>query len=1001
MRATEFINKQQGVAEGRSKDFAERHYAAREIEKILDNLLSSESPNVTPEIFKKIKELVAITGRSQDIRYFGSAGELLDQLVDMYRQSQIRSGQMPQFTGRASAARDMARQIANQTRGTYRYIKPQTWTTRFGQRYRDPADYVVYPDQQSYDDALEWIENKGKKVRYRDNFGGLTDATQIGSYIIEPSTFTQDAFSDKPQTTHRISVRLAKTINQGGREQIDITDQQAAALQDIASTKSQNAIQSIQLILKVLQGEQNIKQIINNSKKITPQDKAKLDAIIAGAKNFQEPNQGVAEDTDHGNNQPLRLRANTGRVQKFIEAVYARYPQTFQNNHVMSWGEGEAQQLALFELVPSMSKRDAVDVKWFQAYPLRQGVGSRAMRVLQDMAREDGISLTLYPWDKGQISQAKLIKFYKSHGFKPTIKGSKNMVWEPVNKQGVAEAAQNDLSTIIQSFVASPAGQKYKQHDCKTVTRAFVAWAEQNKITTQVVSLAPPSAEFIAKNPRYKGKSGQGDGHIMPIVNGNAIDFTVRQFGVGRPFENPLITPTNSLPAVYGKFGYFTDKPEWFLGGKSHWIGSLNSIPSEIFNQNFGDELLEQSVAEGSDAEAYKEKLLTTLPQIMRFFEKNGKGWKPSKEQMLAAVETGYTVMKHTGDVKQAGKAMMDELNTLHRMGQDNQDVAEGSEEINWIKPNFDYEWEEIEFQAKQPQVPPDVRNYMAKHFPNKQAWMKSVQHGRPVVVSPNHGQKIRNYTDNKKDLLNALSPQSHDPQGPAKANRVNALFDKGGPIEMPIILKTNKGLWLIGGKTRLGTANLLKGIPAKVWMIGGEQSVAEDKISVKPSPGKGNGLFATKPIKAGEVITRSKFVPIDNQDWNLIKNTTPVKLYGFKLGDQHALLPGPFKFQFKDPKEKALWNKTKFKDLSLSGFMFINGADLPDEVNSEEKFSGKTAEMIATRDIQPGEEIIKQYNVPTTGVAEAWSEKYKKSINCKNPKGFSQRAHCQGRKKK
>lgn len=30
----------------------------------------------------------------------------------------------------------------------------------------------------------------------------------------------------------------------------------------------------------------------------------------------------------------------------------------------------------------------------------------------------------------------------------------------------------------------------------------------------------------------------------------------------------------------------------------------------------------------------------------------------------------------------------------------------------------------------------------------------------------------------------------------------------------------------------------------------------------------------------------------------------------------------------------------------------------------------------------------------------EKWSEKYKKSIDCKNPKGFSQRAHCQGRKK-
>ena len=32
--------------------------------------------------------------------------------------------------------------------------------------------------------------------------------------------------------------------------------------------------------------------------------------------------------------------------------------------------------------------------------------------------------------------------------------------------------------------------------------------------------------------------------------------------------------------------------------------------------------------------------------------------------------------------------------------------------------------------------------------------------------------------------------------------------------------------------------------------------------------------------------------------------------------------------------------------------------------------------------------------------VVEKWSNKYKKSINCANPKGFSQKAHCAGRKK-
>jgi len=32
--------------------------------------------------------------------------------------------------------------------------------------------------------------------------------------------------------------------------------------------------------------------------------------------------------------------------------------------------------------------------------------------------------------------------------------------------------------------------------------------------------------------------------------------------------------------------------------------------------------------------------------------------------------------------------------------------------------------------------------------------------------------------------------------------------------------------------------------------------------------------------------------------------------------------------------------------------------------------------------------------------LSEEWSQKYKKSINCSNPKGFSQKAHCAGKKK-
>ena len=48
---------------------------------------------------------------------------------------------------------------------------------------------------------------------------------------------------------------------------------------------------------------------------------------------------------------------------------------------------------------------------------------------------------------------------------------------------------------------------------------------------------------------------------------------------------------------------------------------------------------------------------------------------------------------------------------------------------------------------------------------------------------------------------------------------------------------------------------------------------------------------------------------------------------------------------------------------------------------------------------VDPEGMLRKENGASTT--SEGWSQKYKKSINCDNPKGFSQRAHCQGRKKK
>ena len=102
-----------------------------------------------------------------------------------------------------------------------------------------------------------------------------------------------------------------------------------------------------------------------------------------------------------------------------------------QEGNVIPLGKEETKDIAAyvqFELVPKGGNK--VEVKWIQATPLRGGYGSKGMKILQNLAQQSGIALTLFPWDKGQVPQSKLIKFYKKQGFNPLNK-SKNMIWEP------------------------------------------------------------------------------------------------------------------------------------------------------------------------------------------------------------------------------------------------------------------------------------------------------------------------------------------------------------------------------------------------------------------------------------------------------------------------------------------------------------------------------------------------------------------------------------------
>ena len=45
-------------------------------------------------------------------------------------------------------------------------------------------------------------------------------------------------------------------------------------------------------------------------------------------------------------------------------------------------------------------------------------------------------------------------------------------------------------------------------------------------------------------------------------------------------------------------------------------------------------------------------------------------------------------------------------------------------------------------------------------------------------------------------------------------------------------------------------------------------------------------------------------------------------------------------------------------------------------------------------------DKFAKSYNKPRGKMKSRWSVKYKKSIDCKNPKGFSQKQYCKRKKR-
>ena len=71
---------------------------------------------------------------------------------------------------------------------------------------------------------------------------------------------------------------------------------------------------------------------------------------------------------------------------------------------------------------------------------------------------------------------------------------------------------------------------------------------------------------------------------------------------------------------------------------------------------------------------------------------------------------------------------------------------------------------------------------------------------------------------------------------------------------------------------------------------------------------------------------------------------------------------------------------------------------------DSHEQWQRMQSKFKSKKNSSAAGEVARRLNPKSYGeeyILEGWSSKYKKSIDCKNPKGFSQKAHCAGRKKR
>ena len=192
--------------------------------------------------------------------------------------------------------------------------------------------------------------------------------------------------------------------------------------------------------------------------------------------------------------------------------------------------------------------------------------------------------------------------------------------------------------------------------------------------------------------------------------------------------------------------------------------------------------------------------------------------------------------------------------------------------------------------------------------------------------------------------------------------------------------------------KPKCGSSKMKRNLNAKE-----EEAAARRKRREDPNPNRRG--------KAKNVATKTnegQLQPNDMIDWHTSGNTAWVNMISIPQSQRGQ----GFGKQVYLNWEKQLPSKIKLIRLMAANTGSGTSSGFWDRMGFDYTYTGESlpyeTAMMMWKGVNghPTPDSIQGDDEESQQIDEKWSKKYKDSINCSNPKGFSQRAHCQGKKK-